>query len=873
MRTVLTAALIAAAVHAAVWFGVERVRHPADLHGPIDHVSYSPYMPGHDPKDHVRVTAEQIEADLAALSEVVRGVRTYSTIDGIDQVPAVAEQFGLNVALGAWVGDTPERTASELDAVVQLAKAHRNVRSVLVGNEVLFRDEMTPDELIALIKDVKRQVRVPVSTGELYEYWLKYPKLVNAVDFIAVHILPYWDGIPSDQVIPYTFERLDLLRKTYPGKRIVIAEFGWPSQGYNRQAADPGRLAQADIIRGFIAEAERRGIEYNIVEAFDQTWKDEGGVGAYWGMFDAGRELKFPFAGPVENGSIPWKAGAALLFGLALTVAGLRLRRPTLAHAMLFAFAANAMAGGIALALAYPFENYLNWGVWIMWSVGVLAIVPLTAITLTKVHEIGEVLLGRRPRRLIDVARACQSSLPSLPPAAFSHQPKVSIHIPAYREPAAMVIETLNSIAALDYENYEAIVIVNNTPEADYSAPVAARCRELGDRFKFLDITCKGFKAGALNVAIEHTAPDAEFIAVLDADYAVERGWLKDLMPYFADPAVGLVQAPQDHRDGAETPLKQMMNAEYAGFFDIGMVQRNEDDAIIQHGTMCIVRRSALDHVGGWGTDTIVEDTDLGLRLYEAGYQAHYTNHRYGKGLLPDTYKAFKTQRFRWAYGAMQLIRKHWQHMLPGARTLKPAQKVQFLTGWSLWLSDALGSLVSVFNLLWVPVVILVGVVIPTMPFTVPILAAFAVNLLHCVLLYAKRVDAPWWQIPGAAVAAMSLQLTVARAVLFGLLKDRLPFLRTEKGGNGRRTAENPAFWETILGLALLGSALLLMALNHTQIIEMQIFAWTLIVQSVPFLAATVMMLVERAQGWPLWRRFRAARPAPAGVTAGANAA
>ena len=89
------------------------------------------------------------------------------------------------------------------------------------------------------------------------------------------------------------------------------------------------------------------------------------------------------------------------------------------------------------------------------------------------------------------------------------------------------------------------------------------------------------------------------------------------------------------------------------------MVQRNEVDAIIQHGTMCIVRRSAFDAIGGWGTDTIVEDTDLGLRLYQAGYQALYTNTRYGRGLLPDTYRAFKTQRFRWAYGAMQLIRKH----------------------------------------------------------------------------------------------------------------------------------------------------------------------------------------------------------------------
>lgn len=354
-----------------------------------------------------------------------------------------------------------------------------------------------------------------------------------------------------------------------------------------------------------------------------------------------------------------------------------------------------------------------------------------------------------------------------------------------------MVNETLNSLAALDYDNFEAIVVINNTPEEHYAKPVEEHCRLLGERFKFLNITCSGFKAGALNEALIHTADDAEAIAVIDADYVVQPDWLKNLMPYFEDPQVALVQAPQDHRDGHETLLKGMMNTEYAGFFDIGMVQRNEDDAIVQHGTMCIVRRSALEHVGGWQTDTIVEDTELGLRLYEAGYRAHYTNVRYGHGLLPDTYSAFKTQRFRWAYGAMQIIRKHWRHVLPGSPTLTTLQKFHFFTGWSLWLADALGALAAFLNLLWVPVVLFVGVVIPTVAFTVPIITAFVVNVLHCVLLYSKRVDVRWKDIPGAAVAAMSLQLTVARAVFSGLVKDSLPFTRTAKGGNAKKGPES----------------------------------------------------------------------------------
>lgn len=868
MRTVLTAALVAAALNAAVWYGTHEAISPADVRGPIQSLSYSPYAGDHDPKDNKPVSPEQIRQDLTVVSEVAQGVRTYSIQDGVDQVPAIAEQLGLNVTLGAWVGDTPERDQTEIETVVALAKQHRNVRSVLVGNEVMYRGERTVDQMINMIRDVKRQVRVPVSTGEIWNIWLENPKLVNSVDYIAAHLLPYWEGVPPDQAGKYAMDRFEQLRKAYPGKKIVIAEFGWPSQGYNRFGAEPGRLAQAEIVRQFLAEAARRGIEYNLVEAFDQEWKtNEGSVGAHWGLFDADRHVKFPLTGMVEDNGFSWKAGIALAIGFVLTLIGLRSRRVTFSQAIVFAICANAMAAAIALTVAFPFENYLNAGILVMWGLGMVSVVPLTLFTLAKVYELTDVLFGRRPQRLV-VPRLSGDGVT----AVTGRQPKVSIHIPAYREPPEMVIETLNSVAALDYANFEAVVIVNNTPEADYSVPVAQRCHELGERFKFLNITCSGFKAGAMNVAMHHTAEDAEIIAVIDADYVVERNWLKDLVPAFDDPKVALVQGPQDHRDGDESLVKRIMNSEYAGFFDIGMVQRNEDDAIIQHGTMCLVRRSAFDAVGGWNTDTIVEDTDLGLRLYEAGFEAVYTNHRYGRGLLPDTYKAFKTQRFRWAYGAMQLIRKHWAHMLPGSKTLRPAQKFHFVTGWCMWLADAVGALAAVLNLLWVPVILLVGVFIPTMPFTLPIVAAFLVNLLHCALLYNKRVKVPVSNIPGAAVAAMSVQWTVAKAVAFGLLKDRLPFLRTEKGGNTKAASSNPAFWETVIGLLLAASALALILLNHTDITEMKVFAATLAIQSLPFLAASFMVIVERLQSFQTARAKAVTEPRASSVSVSVNA-
>ena len=170
------------------------------------------------------------------------------------------------------------------------------------------------------------------------------------------------------------------------------------------------------------------------------------------------------------------------------------------------------------------------------------------------------------------------------------------------------------------------------------------------------------------------------------------------------------------------------MNGEYAGFFDIGMVQRNEKNAIIAHGTMCLIRRSALVAAGNWSSDTICEDTDLGLTILELGFTAHYTNRRYGYGLLPDSYLAYKRQRDRWAYGGFQIMKKHWRRFLPGRSLLTREQKREFALGWLSWLgAESVGVLVALLNLIWVPFVAIVGIAIPDKILTIPILAAFVV--------------------------------------------------------------------------------------------------------------------------------------------------
>ena len=203
----------------------------------------------------------------------------------------------------------------------------------MVGNETIFRGEQTTDELISKIQRVKRETSVPVTTGEIWNAWIEHPELVSAVDFIAAHVLPYWEGISETAAVDQAIRIYDQLRQAYPGKRIVIAEFGWPSAGYNRRDANPDPLVQARVLRSFVARAEALGIDYNIIEAYDQPWKTfEGGVGPYWGMFDTTRQPKFSWTGPITDPD-HWKlAGIAVLIGVLLSLPILSLaggdRRP-----------------------------------------------------------------------------------------------------------------------------------------------------------------------------------------------------------------------------------------------------------------------------------------------------------------------------------------------------------------------------------------------------------------------------------------------------------------------------------------------------------------------------------------------------------------
>src|SRR5215831_9643540 len=516
MRSVGVVLVVAVAtlLHAAGWYVVHERVSPPNVVGELASVSFSPIAAGRDAEID-NTTEDQIRSDLAVIAPYTRAIRTYSVSNGVDLVPELASEFGLHVTLGAWIDQDEDRNEREIETAVSLAKHHRNIDSIIVGNETLYRSSLvdrgeTVPDLIAKIQKVKRQVSVPVTTAEVWNIWLEHPELASAVDYLAVHILPYWEGIPSSAAVDHAIWVYERLRQAYPGKRIVIAEFGWPSAGLNRHEAVPDPVAQAQVIRDFIARADAMGIDYSIVEAFDQPWKtNEGSVGPYWGIFNADRHPKFSFAGTVETPNFMLQMIAALAIGLLLSIPIFATPRVAIPQAAVLALTGNAIGAWFANVVNYWVTHYFVLGSQVAMFVGAGLLVPLIMIMKRRVEELAAIMFGDKPARLLVQV----GGLPEKPPL-------VSIHVPACREPPGMLRQTLDSVAQLAWPNLECVVVINNTPDPALWTPIEDHCRLLGPRFKFVRVeSLQGFKAGALRLALEHTAPEAEIIGVLDADY------------------------------------------------------------------------------------------------------------------------------------------------------------------------------------------------------------------------------------------------------------------------------------------------------------------------------------------------------------------
>ena len=276
-----------------------------------------------------------------------------------------------------------------------------------------------------------------------------------------------------------------------------------------------------------------------------------------------------------------------------------------------------------------------------------------------------------------------------------SDLPMISLHVPAHNEPPDMVIDTLRSLVRIDYPRYEVILIDDNTDDEALWRPVQDWCAGHGVKFAHLE-NWPGYKSGALNYALRHlTDPRAELIGVVDSDYQIKPGFLRSCAPAFADPWIGFVQTPQDYRDWTQARFYRRLYYSYKYFFAISQPSRNEHDGAIFAGTMGLIRRVALDELGGWDEWCITEDAELSLRLLRAGWSGLHLDQSWGHGIMPLTFEALKGQRYRWCFGGIQILRMHWRSLMPGRTSkrnhLSTAQRWAYLVGGIQWYGDLLG--------------------------------------------------------------------------------------------------------------------------------------------------------------------------------------
>ena len=288
--------------------------------GKLSSLSFAPFREGHDPMLELFPNVKQLEEDLALMGQVTHNIRTYASAEGtMPLIPPLAKKYGLTMLQGGWLGsykaDTAEETAElkakndlEMAELIHSANEHSDVvKRVIVGNEVLLRGDLEPEELIEYIRKVKQAVKQPVSYADVWSEYMKHPQLIKEVDFITIHILPYWEDEPiSVEDAPAHIERIykqvqQEAKSMGIDKPILIGESGWPSGGKQRGVAIPSVVNEAKFIRDFIKVANKNGFDYNIVEAFNQPWKAafEGIIGAKWGLYDSSRQQVFPLTGKV----------------------------------------------------------------------------------------------------------------------------------------------------------------------------------------------------------------------------------------------------------------------------------------------------------------------------------------------------------------------------------------------------------------------------------------------------------------------------------------------------------------------------------------------------------------------------------------------
>lgn len=253
---------------------------------------FSPYEEGQSPGD--QLSESQIRRRMEIIKPYVKWIRSFSCTDGNEMIPAIAHEMGIKTLVGAWLGKDDKINQREIEGVIEVAKAgHADI--VAVGNEVLYRNDLTDKELLHFIHRVKDEVKdVPVGYVDAYYEFADMPHITEACDVILANCYPFWEGCPQEYSLLYMKEMFRKALNAGKGKKVIITETGWPDQGTNLGGAIP---SVENAMKYFINTqlwSKEDDVEIFYFSSFDESWKtsDEGDVGAFWGIWDKDEKLK-----------------------------------------------------------------------------------------------------------------------------------------------------------------------------------------------------------------------------------------------------------------------------------------------------------------------------------------------------------------------------------------------------------------------------------------------------------------------------------------------------------------------------------------------------------------------------------------------------
>ncbi len=677
----------------AIFVFIEKNYGPDPFAKKVPCISYSPAEFG----KNITTSEEEIYKALVKIKRISNCVRIYSVTRGLEKVPRIAEGLEMEVIAGAWLSKIKKQTDEllndeEIFNLIKIAKTQKNIKYIVVGNETLYFKTLNQRQIREYIGRVREGIYgttivpnmddwednyVPITTSEPQSIWGDNPGLIEAVDILGLHSLPYWQKQPLEAAIPYILGDIYVVDELTE-KPIILLETGWPTNGPRYGKAVSGLINQRKFFDKTEEVFNEKGIFYNISDAFDVPAKiasSEGLVGPHWGVFDAkGNQKKIFSLKDICTGFGTYIFLMIIIFWYILGFFRYpffkndplyrRIKDISLEKTLTFSFASIIILASLFSYVVIIFTRLVGGNLmYLQILCGIVSLYVFFELSQKIMHyfiseSASKYLTSEYPRLSASERLLKNTAL-------------VSIHIAAKDEEPSQVIRTITSALMQSHKHIEVIYIDNNSKDDssfqevkryfdkdNFSPAHTAQIFDEGRTLKlFYEKNIEGFKGGALNYALSKTSPDAKYIAVLDSDYEVLPNWIETGLDY-AKENVGFIQFPQAYKEEVlENGIARGARLEQDYVFKVVYPMRSLLGNIVMNGTMVIIDRKAMPQEG-WPIWSICEDGALGASISSRGYSSAYVPITAGFGKSPDSFKALRKQRNRWVFGSMQVVKK-----------------------------------------------------------------------------------------------------------------------------------------------------------------------------------------------------------------------